>query len=636
VLISYRASASSTTNPLGEAFLPKVYDGEFREISDIRVERVVHALGSEPSRAEFSAILDSYHRWKDGQGNVHEGVRGFEQAVPPGSLGVGMDDVVIVGIPLGGGRVLVIFRGRVSDVDVSFSEGGESARLTALDPRRTLDNTDLRGARYADAEGGILATDDCLVFNPDNLGNYDKSGSETAGQPLFTDPVEPDDEEEDPYENHWRLGEFWRYVIGNFAPGDDSRLPSGSTVPELSDSDDAVLPPTDVDGMRPSEAITRVLGSYGLDWWADPFVVVNRWSVWGDPPLPCFRIIPPQSAVVKCVSLQPRGEDFSSFATNVHAGVMTFTTRGSVNHWRIEGDFKEYEACFELKKLWDAEEETQVLDNPNRGNRAHESYEISLDHVFRQWGLNEDNHWPDREAFDFEEFLGEGTWTLKRRRFFPPYAETDDEPRKCIVEVKNTELDDDWHRVGSATVRLLADRAGIYFDSADIDGTNACLRIENGPSQALQDITHVRITAIVKSDVRVVYDAPREETAGSSQGIIKTARDEEFRWVKRHSSSVYAGEGTGVVRDDAALHGPMEKGAAKLREKTEAFGQGLSLSVPWVDFTYHAGDRVSDLDGRGIAFSAKPGDDPSYPKINRVTYDFRGQQTVLDLRPARS
>jgi len=73
MLISYRRSTSGG-NPLTEAFLPKVYDGDFRELSDIRVDRLVHTLGSEPSRAEFTVVLDSYHRWKDGDGNIHDGV----------------------------------------------------------------------------------------------------------------------------------------------------------------------------------------------------------------------------------------------------------------------------------------------------------------------------------------------------------------------------------------------------------------------------------------------------------------------------------------------------------------------------------------------------------------------------------
>jgi hypothetical protein len=69
-------------------------------------------------------------------------------------------------------------------------------------------------------------------------------------------------------------------------------------------------------------------------------------------------------------------------------------------------------------------------------------------------------------------------------------------------------LDDNWHRVGSATVRLLEDRAGIYFDMTDVDGTSSHVRIEGGPQQKLKDITNVRITAIVKSDSRGGMKSP--------------------------------------------------------------------------------------------------------------------------------
>jgi len=71
----------------------------------------------------------------------------------------------------------------------------------------------------------------------------------------------------------------------------------------LSDADDAVLPPTNVDGMPPTRAISLVLGTYGLDWWCDPVCVVNLHSVWEDA-RPVFRVVPPGSSAVKQVHLQ--------------------------------------------------------------------------------------------------------------------------------------------------------------------------------------------------------------------------------------------------------------------------------------------------------------------------------------------
>jgi hypothetical protein len=170
----------------------------------------------------------------------------------------------------------------------------------------------------------------------------------------------------------------------------------------------------------------------------------------------------------------------------------------------------------------------------------------------------------------------------------------------------------------------------------DIDGTNSCLRVDDGRTVALKDLTDVRITAVVKSDERVVYDAPREETAGSSVTMTETVRDGEYRRVKRDSSSAYWGDGTGVIRNDATDDGPMKEAVARLREKTEARRDGLSVTVPWVDVSYRVGERVSDIEGRSMAFASKPGDDPSYPKIGRVAYDFSGQRTEIQLRPARS
>ena len=62
-----------------------------------------------------------------------------------------------------------------------------------------------------------------------------------------------------------------------------------------------------------------------------------------------------------------------------------------------------------------------------------------------------------------------------------------------MIEIKSSKLDNDWHRVGSATVRVVEDRAAIYFDMVDVDGTSARVRVENGSPQALKDITAVRI-----------------------------------------------------------------------------------------------------------------------------------------------
>ncbi|HUV40082.1 MAG TPA: hypothetical protein VMY39_10730 [Planctomycetota bacterium] len=630
MLISYRPTAASS-DVLDEALLARVYDEHFRELSDLRVERVVHTLGGEPNRAEFAVPLDSYHRWKDGASVVHEGELHADRAVPPGELSVGIDDVVHVGIPLGGDRVLVIFRGRITDVDVVLTDGGEAARLTALGPRHAMDNTDLRGARYRDASGaGVVDTDLPLVFNPENLGNYDPVGSAAEGEPLFGDPVEPDTDDPHPWGHYWTLAGFWKYIVTRYAPALDARVQT-LNLRLLGDDEDAVLPPTSVDGMRPARALTHVLSAYGLDWWIDPVCVVNRWSVWEDA-RPVFRVVSPAASAAKTVRLQAPGETFSKSLTNVSSGAMHFTTRGCVNQWRIEGDFAEYEACFELVKLWTTSEESQVSADPDLGSRAHEDYDVALDHVYRQWGLNEDGGYADRDVFDFDALLGEGTWTRGRRRLLPPYQETDDEPKKCIIEIKASTLDAEWHAVGSGIVRLLSDRAGVYFDMSDVDGTDARLLVDDGSLVALKDLTAVRITAIVQSDERVSFLASRQDTSGSTQTITNTRRDRTFRRVTRHASSTYADEGTGVLRDDADEAGPMEKLADRLRKTRQPLMNAVSMTLPWPEFRYRLGERLTEVGGREIALGTGAEDEPAWPVVERITHDFTVQRTGLGLR----
>ena len=335
---------------------------------------------------------------------------------------------------------------------------------------------------------------------------------------------------------------------------------------------------------------------------------------------------------MKSLCLQARGEVFSKRETNVDAAAMTFSTRGCVNHWRIEGDFREYEAAFELTKLWTDDEAVGIDLDPDLGNRAHSDYDLSLDHVHRQWGLNEDAAWEDRDAFDFADLLGEGIWTKRRRRFLAPYSETDDECRKVIVEVQSAELTTGWHRVASGNVRLLTDRCGIYFDLTDLDGSNSRLVTDDGTTLALIDVSAVRVTAIVQSDERVAYDAEREESAGSSQTVTETIQSGRFRRVSRDSSSAYAGEGTGLLRDDGADDGPMRSLAANLREGAEPLDKRVSASVPWVDLSLRAGERVEGIDGRGLSLGGAGESAACRPLLEAVTYDFVGQRTDLALR----
>ena len=182
-------------------------------------------------------------------------------------------------------------------------------------------------------------------------------------------------------------------------------------------------------------------------------------------------------------------------------------------------------------------------------------------------------------------------------------------------------------------MRLLSDRAAIYFDMTDIDGTNARLIVDDGATVALEDLTAVRITATIPSDDRVVHEAEKEDASGSSQTTEKTVRKRRFRWLKRDSSSAYAAEGTGVLRNDAAADGPMENAATELREQKSSLGSGIRATIPWLAWNCHLGERICEIDGRDAEMPGCTGEDTRYPHIRAIWFDFHVQVTQLALVP---
>jgi len=166
----------------------------------------------------------------------------------------------------------------------------------------------------------------------------------------------------------------------------------------------------------------------------------------------------------------------------------------------------------------------------------------------------------------------------------------------------------------------------------DIDGTDARLIVDDGATVALEDLTAVRITATIQSDDCVVYEAEKQTSAGSTQTVSATRRDGRFRWVKRDTSSGYAEDGTGTVRNDADTNGPMERFAERLRTAREPLMSGISASLPWLDWTYHLGERLGLLAGPDISLRTGPDDDPAYPVIEEISYELVAQNTVLAFR----
>jgi hypothetical protein len=113
-----------------------------------------------------------------------------------------------------------------------------------------------------------------------------------------------------------------------------------------------------------------------------------------------------------------------------------------------------------------------------------------------------------------------------------------------------------------------------------------------------------------------------------------TVTEDGFHWRYRDESSIYSPDGTGVLEDDSADGSAMQKQAEALREEHEGTDISTKLSIPWIDLTWRPGVRVSRLAGREVDFRAAGGENPGYPTVTEVLWDFAGQRTTLTLANA--
>jgi len=614
------------TNRWTDALSPAVYDEHFQRLSGVTVRSLRHALGKEPGEAVLELELESFRReTRNGTVTTRERRMEFLQAE---DAPVHMDQMVWVGMPIDRRHVLILFCGRVTDCEAEFSgktgRSMERVRVVARDARHDLAGRQVLGRYYHDAEEGRLGVDLPAVMNPEGVGNRDSAHTwqEGGSTPLFSETGNES--------AAWRGSDALAYLVGHYGEGLNLEVSEEGVQTETLRME---LGELNLEGDSCAKAIWKVLRLAGLEGWVDPLVVSGmKMSDIGN--LRAFlRLVNPSSAPVRDAKLASAGGPFTSATSEVNEGAMSWSARHIRNAWHVRGALKEYEARFELVKLWTDEEETTVEDNANKGRRGHAVYDATLDPVWRQWGLNEDGHWSERATYDFSGLFAGAV--ARRRRFEPPFRSAGDEVRPMVVEVQSALLGAGWYRVGNAAVRVLSDRAGIYFDCEDVDGSRSGLLA--GTSRTfvpLNEISGVRVTAVVESDERVAVSSDRTDASPTELVLEHTVTDESYHWTCRDSSSLYSADGTGVIEDDSGEDGPMVRRATALREQHQGAEVGSQLNIPWVDLSWRPGVRVSQLAGRNIALRASGGEHASYPLVAGVEWDFAEQRTTLTLLSA--
>jgi hypothetical protein len=324
------------------------------------------------------------------------------------------------------------------------------------------------------------------------------------------------------------------------------------------------------------------------------------------------------------LNYQQAGEQLSVSKTNI-AALSSRKSLWPITHKYIgQGDFKVYEATFELVKAWGSSLEDTNYEKFSPSTNS-EFYKVK--DVYRKWCLNEAGDYSDAPynqgpPFDFSKIFQYEGFAHCRRRFWP--ALTRDIQKRSLGYHLQVSYDDGlhWWQYLHAFNNLL-DGCGVWLssDQLDVDTWVA----------ALKGVLKFRITASVVSDERLSYvvaDGPVNSVAPVVEHVATLPRQFKFRKVSDQSIFAHV--------CDEALGRPDEVDDSELlyelvRHKSAVSAATIErakVQTPTLVFDYWVGDRVTASPESRDLLSCKI-DNRSKTWIERVEMDFHKQCTSV-------
>ncbi|UCC22976.1 MAG: hypothetical protein JSW23_02595 [Planctomycetota bacterium] len=517
------------------------------------------------------------------------------------------------GIPPGASAFsFPLFAGHIEGLETKLGPNGESVEIIVKDFSANLKRITAYGQRITNLDGSslFLAGAD-TAFNEDGKADASAEPIEHNGCSYTVFCAEPS------AVKHWSYAEVIHYLLCEHLPSCQLQTPTIEQLLTLTESQ--VVRDLDVTGLDLIEALRRCCDRIGLK-----FKFVPRAAPTG--PEQAIVFYRPGKGRAVELNCQNPGEQFSISKTNI-ARLHSRKNFWPITHRYIgQGDFKIYEATFDLVKAWEPADEDTDYDKFSPSTNAN-FYKVK--DVFRKWCLNEAGDYSSSpynqgDAFDFSKIFKTDDFAPRRRRFWPTL--TTDKQGKSLGYFLQVSFDNGqhWWQYLYAFNNLLSE-CGVWLSSDYLDADTWVA--------ALKGVLKFRITASVASDERVsciVADGPVNSTVPVVDQIITLPRWFKFRQVS--SCSIFKNttdESLGVpdeIDDSAALYEFTRKKA----ETASAVIEMVDIQTPYLAFDYRIGDRVTTSPESRDLLSCKS-DNRSVHWIERVLMDFENQCTNLKI-----
>ncbi len=491
-----------------------------------------------------------------------------------------------------------VFVGHIESVETTIGTKGAVVEVIVKDFSAALDRITVYGQRVFSSGATVFLAGLDTIFNPEGQAN-------ATAPPAF----QPDASQAVP----WGCAEAIHYLLSEYVLPSDLLRPSLEQLRALTGG--RLLRDLNVTGLSLLEALDRCCRVAGLR-----FQFVPRCCETG----PRQAIVFYRHGAGRSTELnsQPTRQALSLSRTNLASLHSTRQFHPLTHRYIGQGDFKTYEATFELVAAWDPalEDTNYTLFSPSTNPQFYK-----VKDVYRKWCLNEAGDYTPApfnrgEPYDFST-LFEGAAFVRRRRRFWPALSTDTQGRSLgyVVEV-SFDAGSHWGPYVHGFNNLL-DECGLWLSSDQLDVYTWVA--------ALKGALRFRITASVVSDERltcILTDGPVGSTAPVVDHIVTLPR--QFRYRKVSSQSLFAPTPNqpDIADDTDALYD-------FLRSRLEASSETVETAqIRTPALTLHArpGDRVtSNPDSRDL-LACGP-NQRSLVWIERVHVEFRKQSTQLNI-----
>ncbi|MHC4116010.1 MAG: hypothetical protein ACYSWO_00740 [Planctomycetota bacterium] len=508
---------------------------------------------------------------------------------------------------------LPIFHGHIDNIETRLSPDGESVEIIARDFSANLKRLSVYGQRLAKSDGSevFLAGLD-TVFDPDSKGNAGPMPTKIGDRGCTAFCAEPSQG------RLWSYAEVIDYLLCEYVPTGQLQTPTLDQLQVLTENQ--TVRDLDVTGLSLVEALHICCERIGLE-----FKFMPRLAPTG----PGQAIVFYRAGTGRTVELncQKAGQQLSISKTNIAA---LHSTR---NFWPVthryigQGDFKIYEATFELAKAWDPSLEDTDYDKFSPSTNP-DFYQVK--DVYRKWCLNEAGQYSGApynqgNAFDFSRIFGSGAFVHRPRRFHPTLS-TDKLGRSLgyFLQISYGDSPDNWWQYLHA-FNILLDECGVWLSSDQLDTETLFASIQAN--------LRFRITASVVSDQRLtatLADGPVNSTVPVIEHLLTLPRQFKYRKVSGQSIFADAPDNTlGIadeVDDSDALRRLVRRAASISPEVVETF----DVQTPTLAFDYQLGDTVVTSPESRDLLSCRS-DNRSRSRIVRMKMDFRKQCTNIKI-----